>query len=530
MWRTLGATLLLTMLPVGDAVARAAAAAGAVAGAAAGADAGAVPAPTAGRAADTPPTAGMLLPAAGLQADVRVLRRAFESLHPGLLRYRSADETALAFEVLEAEFARDRTLADAYLALARFTAGVRCGHTWPSFFNQRDAVRAALFDRPTRLPFWFDWLGGRMVVTRDFTPGAALPVGTEILRVDGVPAAKLLEALLPYARADGGNDAKRVAQLAVRGDSEYEAFDALHPLLYPVGAEFVLDVRRPGAAPVQLRVAPLMVAQRKSVAVRMPRSEAPVFEWRDAPDGSAYLRMPTWAVYASKWDWRGWLNARLDELVARDAPALIVDLRGNEGGLDVGDEILKRLIDAPLVPPPSARLVRYRAVAADLRPYLDTWDPSFADWGARAVPLERPWPTAPPVEYFALRNDADEGESATLQPAERRYRGRVFVLVDAVNSSATFQFARRVQEQGLGTLVGQPTGGNRRGINGGAFFFLRLPNSGLEVDLPLIGYFPAEPQPDAGLVPDVVVPRSAEDLAAGRDAELAAVAALRSAK
>ena len=116
-------------------------------------------------------------------------------------------ETARAFDVLEAEFARDRTLADAYLGLARFTAGVRCGHTWPSFFNQRDAVRAALFDRPTRLPFWFDWLDGRMNVTRDFTPGAALPVGTEILRVDGVPAATLLEALLPYARADGGNDA-----------------------------------------------------------------------------------------------------------------------------------------------------------------------------------------------------------------------------------------------------------------------------------------------------------------------------------
>jgi hypothetical protein len=45
------------------------------------------------------------------------------------------------------------------------------------------------------------------------------------------------------------------------------------------------------------------------------------------------------------------------------------------------------------------------------------------------VPLERPWPTAPPVEYFALRDDADGGESATLQPAEHRYRGRVFVLV-----------------------------------------------------------------------------------------------------
>jgi hypothetical protein len=83
--------------------------------------------------------------------------------------------------------------------------GVRCGHTWPSFFNQRDAVREALFDRPTRLPFWFDWQDGRMIVTRDFRPRGELPVGTEVLRVDAVPAAELLDQLLPYARAAVGH-------------------------------------------------------------------------------------------------------------------------------------------------------------------------------------------------------------------------------------------------------------------------------------------------------------------------------------
>ncbi|MCS3810253.1 hypothetical protein FHY19_003321 [Xanthomonas arboricola] len=61
--------------------------------------------------------------------------------------------------------------------------------------------------------------------------------------------------------------------------------------------------------------------------------------------------------------------------------------------------------------------------------------------------------------------------------------GRVFVLTSADNSSATFEFARQLQRNGLATLVGQPTGGNLRGINGGAFFFLHLPNSHIEVDL-----------------------------------------------
>jgi C-terminal processing protease CtpA/Prc len=94
-----------------------------------------------------------------------------------------------------------------------------------------------------------------------------------------------------------------------------------------------------------------------------------------------------------------------------------------------------------------------------------------------------------------------------------------------VNSSATFEFADAVQRHRLGTLVGQATGGNQRGITGGAFFFLRLPRSGIEVDVPLIGQFPmaATPLPDAGLEPDIFVQPQVADIAAARDAELAEV-------
>jgi hypothetical protein len=98
-------------------------------------------------------------------------------------------------------------------------------------------------------------------------------------------------------------------------------------------------------------------------------------------------------------------------------------------------------------------------------------------------------------------------------------------LVSAVKSSATFEFASAVRRAGAGKLVGQPTGGNLRGINGGAFFFLNLPNSRLEIDLPLIGQFPVEPQPDAGLQPDIRVRPSVAAIAAGHDGELEAVRA-----
>ena len=96
------------------------------------------------------------------------------------------------------------------------------------------------------------------------------------------------------------------------------------------------------------------------------------------------------------------------------------------------------------------------------------------------------------------------------------------MLIDATNSSATFQFAENIQRHHLGTLIGQPTGGSQRGINGGAFFFVRLPHSGIEMDLPLIGTFPPSPAPDAGIAPDILIKPTTSDVASGQDDALEA--------
>ena len=45
-----------------------------------------------------------------------ILRRAYTTLHPGLYRYSTPAQADAAFRALEAEFMRDRTLAEAYLA------------------------------------------------------------------------------------------------------------------------------------------------------------------------------------------------------------------------------------------------------------------------------------------------------------------------------------------------------------------------------------------------------------------------------
>jgi hypothetical protein len=478
-----------------------------------------------------------IVPSTKLLEDVEVLRRVYEAAHPGLYRYNTKEQMNGHFARLRAEFARDRTLAEAYVAVSQFLAEVRCGHTYANFFNQPRDVVQALFAGKNRVPFCFRWIDGRMIVTRDLSPELKLKPGSEVLEINGVAANEILAKLMTIARADGSNDAKRVAYLEVRGTGKYEAFDIFLPLFFPaIGERMELLVREPASeAPVAITVAAQDMGQREALARqnKEPRrgESDPLWRFESLDERTACLRMPSWALYNSKWDWRAFLERGFDDLVERRVPGLIVDLRGNEGGLDVGNTLIARITPKAVRPERYRRYTRYRAwpLPRSFDAQLDTWDWSFKDWGGSAREDRD--------GFFRMTRFDDDEEGDVIAPRGRRYEGRVAVLIGAANSSATFQFAQAVKENRLATLVGQATGGNQRGINGGAFLFVTLPNSRIEVDLPLVGNFvgdarptgtgiPFRDIPDSGIAPDVPVTPSIDDIARGVDSELQAGLAL----
>jgi len=455
--------------------------------------------------------------AAGYRADAAILRRAYEALHPGLYRYTTPAQTAANFADLDRALAAGPTLPQACLAFSRFTATVRCGHSYPNFFNQPPAIAHALFDGRTRLPFTFVWLHGHLIVTGNASENPALAPGTDVLAIDGRSAPDILRTLLPYVRADGSNDDERISLLGVSGAERYEEFDVYFGLLDPpAGGTYTLTVQPYGSAqPRTVIVAAQTTAERAARLAQpapAPSAAAPLWTFSTANPRAAILTMPTWVTYNTTWDWQRFLNDVFATLARNGTPNLIVDLRGNGGGSDVGEAIVAHLIDAPLATSGMLRLVRYRAIPAGLAPYLDTWDPAFKNWGTAAKPYD--------ARFFRLVRPFETETGEIIEPLAPRYHGRVWILVDASNSSATFQFEQLVHTHRLATLVGTPTGGNQRGINGGAFFFVRLPNSHIEVDLPLIAFIPDGPAPDAGLTPDIIAEPTQAGIATHHDTVL----------
>lgn len=439
--------------------------------------------------------------------DLAIVRSAM-AMHPGLYLHRTPAQIDVALARFETDYAHaadTEDLARAYLALSRFLATLRCGHSYANFFNQDDADVKRLFDRSTRVPFFFRWVGNRMVILRD--PSAMrLPRGTEVLALNGLTATQVLATLMPVTRADGANDGKRRSLLSVEGREDLETFDIFQGLLLPpTDGEHRLKVRLPNRKIEQRTCAPISLAERRAMMTKVdPTSDKPRWTWELRADGIAVLTMPGWAMWNSKWDWRTWLEERLDSL--KDAVGLIVDIRDNEGGDDCGDPILARLVEKPISGWPFDLRLRFNEVPAIIRENSSTWDPSFYDLGKGAQSLGGGY-------YYP----AAEETLARIAPSNKRITCPVVVLIGPVNSSATLVFIHAARATGKVTLIGETTGGNRRGVNGGAFLFVKLPFSGIEFDLPLKGYVARLSQPDAGIDPDVRVPVTVASLRDGQD-------------
>ncbi len=456
-----------------------------------------------------------------LRSDLKILREALTTIHPGLYRYQTPDQFNRSFRDLEKRLGKGASQAEAFLAISEFSARIKCGHTFPSFWNNPIQTQRNLFIAKDKLPVAFRWLGGKMVVTRNDSGSPELEPGTLIHTVNGVESAAILARLVKLVKGDGGNDAKRTAELEVQDRNDWEAFDIYYALAFHPGERYRLGIERMNGTQTTLEVDALTFRERRDNRQKhapKPVKDGPEWRWSFPNAQTAVLTMPTWALYNSNWDWKKWLHEGFVSLQQKGTKVLVLDVRDNAGGNECGDEIMRYLVKEKVSFPSGSTFVRYQKIPSLLSLYLSTWDRSFYDWSGSSKPARN----VPELhtQAFQIRDEGSVNaeRGGTIEPLQPGFNGQVYVLVNAECSSATFQFAQQVRNYKVGKLVGSPTGGNRRGINGGAIFFATLPNSQIEIDIPIIAYLPNGTQPDAGLEPDVKLADSREDIAARRDA------------
>ncbi len=447
-----------------------------------------------------------------VQQDLDLLKNCFTTLHPGLYRYQSPQQVADAFEAAKASVTTPISLRKAFLLFSQLTALVQCGHTFPNFANQSGLVKQAVFQQPDKLPFCFAWMDGRMIVTAA-NPNTGLKTGDEIISIQGEKAPALAQRLLKLVKGDGSNENKRRYDLQIFPKKRVQPADVYLPLLYPPTAGcYLLEVVPYGAQKIEaLQVKAVSAKERLLSLAPDTRSVDSLWQFRFLPNHTAYLRLGTFDGFQLDFDWRSYLLKTFEAIQQAKANHLVLDIRGNEGGQDDILLLLGQLITRkPILPVERVTLTQFQVVPDHLRPYLFTWDNSFFDLTQKTSPENN--------GFFRLK----AAPMPKIKPDKRAFEGKVYLLTDAGNSSATFYLAELAKANQIATLAGETTGGSQTGLNAGGIFFLRLPQTGIEVDIPIFGTFSPE-RPPIGIEPDVVVKPGIADLVQRKDAVLQAV-------
>lgn len=443
--------------------------------------------------------------------DARILVRSMTALHPGLDKYRTPAEVNAAFDRFEARAAIATTSTDMYLAATELAASVRCGHTWTNVLNQQGAVRTQLLTAANKLPLTMSLVEGRFLVLG--SADKAIATGDEIASIDGATSAQVVARMLPYLRADGSSDGKRLRQLS-HDRLDYSMMDILWPLLAPpVDGAYQLTVRRRNGTLANVKVAALTFAQRDAAIARSMSSE-----WAFRIDGkTGVMTLPTFSLRNSKLDYKVFFADAFTQLQQEKATALVIDIRNNEGGDGaIGNELLSYLVKDPYSFLSDQSVTMYERVPYNLARYLDTWDFDFFDRTGNVDKIV----VGPQAGKYRFRPNA--AMTRVITPKATRFTGRAFLLVGPENSSATFSLADLAKRSKAAMLVGQQTGGNQRGLNGGQLAWVTLPASGVSVDIPLLAATYQDDTPDASVLPDLTVAPSFALRQAGTDQEMAA--------
>jgi hypothetical protein len=452
-----------------------------------------------------------------MQKDLSVLKEAFTELHPGLFRYTTAAQFEKNFNIMNQKAERPMTLAQFYIELSQLTVKLHCGHTYVNPYNQRKAVAKLLYSDQV-LPLLFKIINNKVIVTHNLSEGKDIRRGDELVSINGIVTKKIIDSLLTVSKADGlhGRN-KQIDNINLSpylaNASRYGLFDIYFSLFFPDKRRnkgFSLVIKHFKGRSKMLTVPSVTKLQRQSQYQKMYPSEsqqyAGTFSWFDKNSG--YLKINDFTSSGWETEYKQFLDSIFTDLQQNNASNLVIDIRDNEGGDDdVRNEIISYLVKKPFIYP----LRRYRSflsVNKSLLPYLSTWDESFKE-------------PKNPARYMKTSTGLfykNEAVADTIRPKVNHFAGQVYLITGAKNSSTSFFMADMLQQSKEVIIVGEATGGTKQGINGGQFFFLKLPSSGIEIDLPLIFQAPISKRRDEGVQPSIVIKVKQHDLAGGKDA------------
>ncbi len=454
---------------------------------------------------DNPASDGPRFSPAQLREDFAIARHAFEEAHPGLNRFTPKPAMDRVFAAAEKHLDRPMSARELYRVLAPVVAAIHCGH---SRVEVPDTLVRELNTTRRLLPLQVRVLDGRVWVFRDLATDDERYAGCELASVNGHPAARLLATILMATPTDGFGQTRGPQTL--RGFR----FAGMLERIYGFDGDYDVELRDASGGVDRVHMAGATVpAMSERLQARHPADLAPprIGEF-ELLDGGQIARLKLRGFYGTvddsgKVDVRAFFRQSFEAMRDHGTKSLILDLRDNGGGEDeLGRILLSYLVDKPFR--------YYDDLVLNARGF------SFARYTARVDSIPANLVTKGADGKYHCTGHPNWG---IQQPIEPRFAGRVFVLMNGASFSTTCEFLSHLRDLGRATFIGEESGGAYVGNTSGGLAQVILPNTHVQVGVPLMRYdlAVAAARPfGRGILPDVPVHTTISDLLAGTDRDL----------
>ncbi|MCC6411264.1 MAG: S41 family peptidase [Saprospiraceae bacterium] len=377
-----------------------------------------------------------------LKEDWLSLRSWMENHHPNLYLYTSKSVIDSVFDAVEGSLTQPMTVIQFYNRISTIQPYVKDGH---NILLPSEKYQAYCNDHALYFPLTVAWLEGNMVVTQNQSDEPILIPGTIIQRLNGRPTDSLFDDMVDRLMRDGNNlnyPEYMVPNYFRTFYGFFFGFPEMHELTVKLPDGTVRNMR--------LKALPLDTIKHRRKTIIPKRYDRLDYDkaifWSTEPNSElAVLNIRTWHPDQLKKQYKQSFKKEIDDCIetlnAQKTAALVIDLRGNQGGeADYGIYLAKRLLNEPFT-------------------YFDD------------------------VKKLNKRQELVEtsrGLTRTYKPIKNRYRGKVVLLVDGGSYSNTAIFAALLKKHKRATIAGTETGGSRVILAGGGAYF-KSPNTQVQV-------------------------------------------------
>lgn len=439
-----------------------------------------------------------------LRSDIDFLFRTLEEVHPNLYAHTPKSELDSLRRLLEQKLTTPLSRTEFYFPLASLIARAGDAHTnvsvpWEEYGHFRTNGGAAF-------PFnvGYDTSSG-LTIARSYSADSVLTTGDRIVCINGLGADSLFAA---YLDGFGGEMVSFRQKRVMEGFRRLVWCSNITPPYDLVALKYGTHQR------IERHVAgaTLRDVVRTDSLLDKRASTLPDYRFDRLQEGIGCIDFRS--MSGDLGQFREFLSATFAEIHAHPVHGLIIDLRNNVGGnSEFGSSLLSFLTDSSYRT--AARKewkmsAQYKAHMRQMIPWWLRWFP--VTWVSTEA---RRHLGAPDGEIVIDVREAERPDENSL-----RYRGKTCFLIGPVTFSSGMMLANAVADYRLATLIGEETGGVPTEY--GEVYSFDLPNTRISIGVSSAFFIRANGDTTSrrGVLPDIEVRQTEEDLRSGKDAVL----------